>query len=61
MTFTKRQTATLLAALRLFQQQHLYGRTYDLPPNLMPYFDEHEALDPNEIDELCERINFDGK
>lgn len=60
MTFTKQQTATLLAALRLFQQQHLYGRTYDLPPNLMPYFDECEALNLNEIDELCERINFDG-
>lgn len=61
MTFTEQQTATLLAALRLFQQQHLHKRIYDLPPNLMPYFDEHKALNPNEIDELCERINFNGK
>jgi hypothetical protein len=51
---TERELATVLAALRFWQQ------TLDHKPDFAtdwPQFDEHEPLDPYEIDELCERFN----
>jgi hypothetical protein len=50
MTLTKRETATLLAALRLFQNRRAEGER-------MPHFEDEVPLDDLEIDDLCERIN----
>jgi len=53
-TFTDRELATLLAALRLWQASQEYGE--DLTPYL-GHFEEHQPLSSLEIDELCERLN----
>jgi hypothetical protein len=50
MGLTKRETATILAALRLFQKRRAEGER-------MPHFEDELPLDDLEIDELCERIN----
>lgn len=51
---TERELATVLAALRHWKQalRREHGRVA-----AWPHFDEHEPLDLNEIDELCERLN----
>jgi hypothetical protein len=52
MTVSDRELATILAALRLFQA--------NFAPNAEPFacfFVEHSPLSPEEIDELCERLN----
>jgi hypothetical protein len=53
-TFTDRELATLLAALRLWQASQDYGE--DLAPYI-GHFEEHQPLSSLEIDELCERLN----
>ena len=54
---TKRETATILAALRLWQQE-------GIPTGAFPdHFDEPglSPLNFDEIDALCERLNFGGQ
>ena len=48
MKLTKRELATILAALRKFQER---------PSNGMEHFESCKPLKPNEIDRLCERLN----
>lgn len=60
MTFNAKETATLLAALRLLQTHHVAGRMYSLPPPIEEgYFNMGEIPmpTPKEIDELCKKIN----
>lgn len=54
MNLNKRETATVLAALRYFQEQQ---------PNLRGklHFEEVDPLTSEQIDQLCERINTDHK
>ena len=49
--FTERELATILAALRLFQE----ARRNTAP--LSEHFEEIEPLTTSEIDALCERLN----
>lgn len=51
----KRELATVLAALRVFQS--MLGISN---PEGMPQFAEVEPLSWDEIDTLCERINLGG-
>lgn len=63
MTFNAKETATLLAALRLLQMHHVTKQTYSIPiPIEECYFNMGEIPmpTPKEIDELCEKIN-DGE
>jgi hypothetical protein len=54
MQFNKRETATILAALRCFQANLTrFGLVH------MEHFHEVTPLTPEEIDALCERINCD--
>jgi len=50
--FTDKQTATLLAALRLFQRNRKDGEA-------MPHFEDEEPLNDEEIDALSESINVE--
>jgi len=57
MNFTPRQTATVLFALRLYQA----GIDVFKPTGKAgAHFDKYKPLDKDEVDELCEAINFDG-
>lgn len=49
--FNKKELATVLAALRLFQEYEA------VPDNQMDHFKEVDPLSDSEIDELCERLN----
>lgn len=49
------EIATLLASLRYWQR---VIENHGIPASLREHFDDHDPLDPKEIDELCERINF---
>ncbi|MFC1601260.1 hypothetical protein ACFL34_02825 [Candidatus Sumerlaeota bacterium] len=52
MNFTKRETAHILAALRLSQQDDI---------SHMPHFEDgEEPLNDKQLDELCQRINIDA-
>jgi len=53
---TPKETATILAALRLFQSANC-DDIGDV--NYMPHFINHDPLTAEEIDDLCERIVFD--
>ena len=53
MQFTKKETATILAALRLWQSAH----DSELAP-FAPYFVGVGRLTDDEMDALCERLNF---
>jgi len=55
MKLTDRELATMLAALRLFQE-YLFSSDKEIVGKF-PHFDEHEPLNPDEIDDLCERLN----
>ena len=55
MEFTDREAATVLAALRLWQEQ--MGRAFAMPTRFAEHFADHAPLDGAEIDELCEAIN----
>jgi len=50
-----REIATLLASLRNWQIDAL---NEDLAEAFAGHFEDHEPLSDDEIDELCERINF---
>lgn len=53
MTFNERETATVLHALRRLQM----GSTPE--EDACDHFEDREPLSDEEIDALCERINFD--
>jgi len=53
MKFSEQKTATVLAALRLWQDTNPVSDKYQ------GYFEEVEPLNDEEIDALCEEINFD--
>jgi len=55
---TDREIATLLASLRNWQ---IDGLNEDLADAFCGHFEEHAPLSDDEIDELCERINFAGE
>jgi hypothetical protein len=55
MDFNKRETAVILAGLRLLQRVPVDER------DGIEHFFEVEPLNDEEIDDLCERINFGGK
>lgn len=55
MNFDKRETATVLAALR-FYQANFYD-TEQMKEEMCFHFTDDEPLDHDQIDELCERIN----
>lgn len=58
MKLTKRETATVLAALRNWQQDLQEGGL--IPKEDLPYhFESDEPLKTEEIDALCEKINCD--
>lgn len=52
---TKRETATLLAALRFFQAN--FNDTDQMKEEMSFHFQDNEPLDHEEIDSLCEQIN----
>lgn len=56
---TDREFATVLAALRCFQQTHAPATPGDAVEDAdgCDHFYEHSPLTATEIDELCERIN----
>ena len=62
LNLNERETATILAALRLWQKHVEGGRIYD-EANLEADIASDEgrlvALTPNEIDDLCERVNIE--
>jgi len=51
--FSSRELATILAALRYWQQDLILNED----PPIGPHFNEVSALTPDEIDALCERLN----
>ena len=53
-----RDVAQILAALRNWQVD---GLNEDLAEAFSGHFEDHEALTDDEIDELCERLNFGGE
>ena len=52
---TDREVAHLLAALRNWQTDSL---NEDLAEAFAGHFEDHEPLSDDEIDALCERLNF---
>jgi hypothetical protein len=52
---TDREIATILAALRNWQ---IDGLNEDLVDTFSGHFEDHEPLSDDEIDALCERLNF---
>ena len=53
-----RDIAQVLAALRNWQTD---GLNEDLADAFSGHFEDHEPLSDDEIDELCERLNFGGE
>jgi hypothetical protein len=53
-----REVAQLLAALRNWQIDAL---NEDLAEAFAGHFEEHAPLDDDQIDALCERLNFAGE
>ena len=53
-----RDVAQLLAALRNWQTDSL---NEDLADAFAGHFEDHEPLGDDEIDALCERLNFAGE
>lgn len=53
-----RELAHILAALRLMQRTQSPTTIGKLPESEI--FGDHAPLDSNEIDALCERLNYDG-
>ena len=52
---SEREVAQLLAALRNWQTD---GLNEDLADAFAGHFEDHAPLDDDEIDGLCERLNF---
>ena len=62
MTFTDKETATIIAALRYWQAEAVYTYRGDVvirptACNQNVHFEEVDPLTPNEIDSLCVKIN----
>jgi len=55
---SERDVAQLLAALRNWQTDSL---NEDLADAFAGHFEDHEPLSDDEIDALCERLNFAGE
>ncbi len=55
---SQRDIAQLLAALRNWQTDSL---NEDLVDAFAGHFEDHEPLTDDEIDDLCERLNFGGE
>lgn len=58
--FTREETATLLAALRYYQQQGM-GDPFNRPSEIHDIAADNlhvTSLDANDIDALCEKVNF---
>jgi hypothetical protein len=55
---SERERAQLLAALRNWQTDSL---NEDLVEAFAGHFEDHEPLSDDEIDALCERLNFAGE
>lgn len=55
MTLTPRETATVLAALRHLQES--YPVWTELIEDWEDHFAECSPLQPDEVDDLCERLN----
>ncbi len=55
MNLTKRQTATVLAALRFFQAN--FNNLDEMREEMSFHFQDNEPLDYEEIDDLCKLIN----
>ncbi len=55
MDLTKRETATILAALRFYQTN--FYNTRQMKEEMTLHFQDDELLDHEEIEDLCERIN----
>ncbi len=56
--FSDRELATVLAALRYWQQDLDAQEPNDEESGpISPHFDEHEPLSSKEVDELCQRLN----
>lgn len=53
--FNSRELATVLAALRYWQQDLVQNEE----PPISPHFKEESPLTPDEINALCERINVE--
>lgn len=53
LTLSKREASQMLAALRNWQEE---SRSVDLADYYEAYFEEHEPLSSEEIDNLCARI-----
>jgi hypothetical protein len=53
-----RDVAQLLAALRNWQVDAL---NEDLGESFAGHFEDHAPLEDDEIDDLCERLNFAGE
>jgi hypothetical protein len=54
----EREVAQLLAALRNWQTDSV---NEDLTDAFAGHFEDHAPLDDDEIDALCERLNFAGE
>jgi hypothetical protein len=54
---SEREVAQLLAALRNWQIDAL---NEDMVEEFAGHFEDHAPLDDDEIDALCERLNFAG-
>jgi hypothetical protein len=54
--FTEKELATVLAALRNWQEVLKYG----IPIKFIEHFIKHQPLESAEVDELCQRLNEDG-
>jgi predicted transcriptional regulator len=58
MESSDRDIAQLLAALRNWQTDAL---NEDLAEAFSGHFEEHEPMTDDEIEDLCERLNFGGE
>lgn len=57
LTLDASEKATMLAALRKFQQEYQHSHTAFIKACWPMHFDDAEPLGPEAIDALCERIN----
>jgi hypothetical protein len=54
---TDRELATVLVALRFWQEEVLEEGTGEIPERFLGHFEDDAPLDFGEVDELCERLN----
>jgi hypothetical protein len=56
--FTEREIATILHGLRMIQCE---GRIEGCAAGMCEHFEDYDELSNEEIDSLCEKINFPGE